>query len=234
MKNFLKIENAKTSQIILVILMIILIVPTLLSLPALFPWLDFSKSGEIGSLIGGVTAPFINGLAALLVFLAFKAQIKANVELKKTNTIQNEANQSLKNQEQANLIMNQLSFLQEDKYEFLDVITQVQKYQNYYKGTRTDVGSFPYINSRRHLNKILYYIAEIRITTDEIDNFLGKKRFLYKKLYYIYDIKFRPGFEELTNKFKSVESKLDDDLLEIFNQIEKLDKFFLSPTKYDK
>src|SRR5690554_4652494 len=81
MKNTSKTNQFKTSHIILVILVIILIIPALLSLPAFTPWLDFSNSGEIGSFIGGVTAPFINGLAALLVFLAFKAQIKANEQL---------------------------------------------------------------------------------------------------------------------------------------------------------
>lgn len=40
---------------------------------------DFSDTGNIGDTIGGITAPFINILGAILVFLALKAQIQANL-----------------------------------------------------------------------------------------------------------------------------------------------------------
>lgn len=40
---------------------------------------DFTTTGNIGDTIGGITAPFINILGAILVFLALKAQIQANL-----------------------------------------------------------------------------------------------------------------------------------------------------------
>src|SRR5690606_15359467 len=51
--------------------------PLILTLP--WGWADFSNTGNIGDTIGGITAPFINILGAILVFLALKAQIQANL-----------------------------------------------------------------------------------------------------------------------------------------------------------
>jgi hypothetical protein len=39
---------------------------------------DFSKTGQIGDTIGGITAPIINLIGAILVYLSFKAQVRAN------------------------------------------------------------------------------------------------------------------------------------------------------------
>ena len=235
MKNTSKTNQFKTSYIIIVILAIILIVPFLLSLPAFVPWLDFSKSGEIGSLIGGVTAPFINGLAAILVFLAFKAQIKANEQLEATNAIQNEANQSLKNQEQASNIMNQLSYLQEINDEFQEVISEIQKYKDFYN-LDSQPDSYAHKESRRQLKKMLYFISEIDLTINEIEKYQGDKSFLYKKLFFLYEIKFRSEFNELQMKI-NIHSELsrdfDEDLLDGFNYIKKFNEYFSNSNKYD-
>lgn len=40
---------------------------------------NFLATGQIGDTIGGITAPFINLLGAILVFLALKAQVEANL-----------------------------------------------------------------------------------------------------------------------------------------------------------
>lgn len=39
---------------------------------------NFTQTGQIGDTIGGITAPFINLLGAILVYLSFKEQFKAN------------------------------------------------------------------------------------------------------------------------------------------------------------
>lgn len=54
-------------------------------LPLLMTWplisvVDFSKTGEIGDTIGGISAPFIGILSAVLTFLAFYIQYQANVQ----------------------------------------------------------------------------------------------------------------------------------------------------------
>ncbi|WP_339834917.1 hypothetical protein [uncultured Flavobacterium sp.] len=40
--------------------------------------LDLTQTGQIGDTIGGITAPLINILGAILVYLSFKEQFKAN------------------------------------------------------------------------------------------------------------------------------------------------------------
>ena len=54
-----------------------LLTPLIFTLP--LGWANFSNTGSIGDTIGGITAPFINILGAILVFLALKAQIEANL-----------------------------------------------------------------------------------------------------------------------------------------------------------
>lgn len=41
-------------------------------------WFDYSKTGTLGDTIGGLTAPIIGFFSALLIYLSFRAQIKAN------------------------------------------------------------------------------------------------------------------------------------------------------------
>lgn len=59
--------------------------------------IDFTNTGQIGDTIGGITAPIIGLTSAILIYLSFTAQIKANEiiqeEAKKTNTLaQQQAN----------------------------------------------------------------------------------------------------------------------------------------------
>ena len=65
------------------ITLIIVISPTLFTLPSIFKFWDFSKSGQIGDTICGITAPFINLLGAILVYLSFSEQIEANKNQRK-------------------------------------------------------------------------------------------------------------------------------------------------------
>lgn len=62
-------------------------IPLTLLAPFLLIWIlkaeKFSDTGTIGDTIGGLTAPFINIIGAVLVFLALKAQIEANLIIQK-------------------------------------------------------------------------------------------------------------------------------------------------------
>ena len=46
--------------------------------PALWNLFNFSETGQIGDTIGGITAPVINLIGAILIYISFKAQINAN------------------------------------------------------------------------------------------------------------------------------------------------------------
>lgn len=80
----MKIEKS-ILYIILLVFVIIALTPVIFILPAFNAHFDFSKTGAIGDTLGGITAPFINGLAAILVYVAFRSQIKANEKLQEAN-----------------------------------------------------------------------------------------------------------------------------------------------------
>lgn len=67
-------------SILLVIGMILILFATvyIFTRNAFYNDFDLSKSGAIGDTIGGITAPVINLIGAILVYLSFKAQIIAN------------------------------------------------------------------------------------------------------------------------------------------------------------
>ena len=52
--------------------------PVILTLPAIRDSFNFSATGQIGDTIGGLTAPIIGFVGAILVYLSFKEQINAN------------------------------------------------------------------------------------------------------------------------------------------------------------
>ena len=64
---------------------VIALMPLLLSQES-FTGISFSDTGQIGDTIGGITAPFVGLLGALLVYKSFKAQIEANKTLSKETT----------------------------------------------------------------------------------------------------------------------------------------------------
>jgi hypothetical protein len=74
-------KDNDTIAIIIVIIIIIFFFPYFFTRPA-FSEYNFSTFGQIGDTIGGITSPFINGLAAILVYIAFKEQKKSNDLLK--------------------------------------------------------------------------------------------------------------------------------------------------------
>lgn len=59
-------------------IVIILIAPVILTRPAIWSWADFSNSADIGETIGGITAPVVGILSAVLLFFALMQQVKTN------------------------------------------------------------------------------------------------------------------------------------------------------------
>lgn len=77
------------------LLLFVMFGPILFSKLTLGPEFN-EKSAHIGDTIGGITAPFVNLLAALLVWISFKEQVKANKLLSK-ETSYNFLNTLIKN-----------------------------------------------------------------------------------------------------------------------------------------
>jgi len=67
-------------KIIFILLLILIATSPYLFTRETFSQIDFTRTGPIGDTIGGLTAPFVNILAAFLVYKSFVAQINANKE----------------------------------------------------------------------------------------------------------------------------------------------------------
>ena len=68
----------------------------------------FSSTGPIGDTIGGLTAPFINAIGAILVYVAFRQQVAANKELAELTIL--------------GVISSDLEWVRNDKYEILKLV----------------------------------------------------------------------------------------------------------------
>lgn len=102
--------NINTSVLLFIIFCIFLL-PIILLPTNILDFLD--GKGEIGDSIGGFTAPFIGGLNAILVYMAFKQQIKAN--------------KLLENFEREKMIIDAINWLREDKYEIGKLTDEIEK-----------------------------------------------------------------------------------------------------------
>lgn len=80
MMKFIK-KNWKLSIAIL----LIFAMPFLLTRETLFDKLDFTKTGNIGDTVGGITAPFVGLISIILLYLTLKEQIKINDNQEKEN-----------------------------------------------------------------------------------------------------------------------------------------------------
>lgn len=71
---------SRKAKILLIVGVVLLIIvsPIVLTMNSRFDIFDFSQTGQIGDTIGGITSPIINFMGAILVYLSFNEQSKAN------------------------------------------------------------------------------------------------------------------------------------------------------------
>lgn len=77
----LKLPNIKFNYqwfFIIIFTILIAFTPWLFTRKSIISDFDFSKTGDIGSTINGIAAPFIAWLGAILIFITFREQVKAN------------------------------------------------------------------------------------------------------------------------------------------------------------
>jgi hypothetical protein len=72
----IKILDNRVQWILIIGAVVLIIVPILAT--QLNWFLDFTETGQIGDTIGGLTAPVIGAISALLIYFSFRAQINAN------------------------------------------------------------------------------------------------------------------------------------------------------------
>lgn len=111
------------------------IAPLIFTMPHFFSFSDFSSTGQIGDTIGGITAPVVGLIGAILVYLSFKAQIDANAEQRKQFNL--ELARST-NEKRYNSILHDIEILRDEIKEFTYLkeqgIKAIQSYTHYIEG----------------------------------------------------------------------------------------------------
>lgn len=189
----MKLENLSVSQLFLILAAIILVAPLLLNLPSLDPIFDFSNSGPIGDTIGGVTAPFINAIAAILVFVAFKEQVKAN--------------KLIQEQQYFQYIIEQTHRLENDVIKLaqiwdsitIDLDSARRTLNNYDNKIQTSY----FIQSSR-LNEAIYIATNIQMVVELIERVESNNDFLLKKLQVLYRMLYYHKFSRIKVVFTSL------------------------------
>lgn len=97
-----------------------------------FSFIDYSKTGEIGDTIGGISNPFIGLLTAILTFLAFYVQYQANKQQRRQFE---DSLEEQKRQFQLNLIEQSTkntrdSFNQYEESKKRDSVWQIERFEN--------------------------------------------------------------------------------------------------------
>mgnify|MGYP001282232232 CR=1 FL=1 len=194
MKLFKK-DEYNVGMIVLIIALIILFIPVLLTQPAPFNFLNFTNKGQIGDTIGGLTSPFLNGLAAILIYIAFKEQVKAN-----TNFM---------NMEERKIIIEQINYIQN-----YNIVKDVQDFNNLIETIGLKANKeFEYVCGR--LKIILSDIEDIE---SQINKFGGEKESLKMRLKNIVREIYVSQLYDLSTNFHA-EGKIESEYIELVNEV---------------
>lgn len=158
--------------LIVILFLIVVIVPYIFTLPVFNVYKSNQGStGEIGDTIGGLTAPFINGIGAILVYLAFKEQVKST--------------QQTRNLEISKIVNDRLNWLKSDPYDIVATESKI-------KECLGDGKVFEHT-----LNKAIYLLSEFEDIYDIAQNNSDEKEVLSKQIQYLYRIIYRDRMLEV-------------------------------------
>ncbi|WKL47937.1 hypothetical protein Q1W71_23685 [Flavobacterium pectinovorum] len=127
---------------------------------------DFSSTeySNIGSTIGGITAPFASILGSILVYLALKAQIDANTLIQK----------QLKKQEESDVESKVLNYLKKQ----LDIINYDLNGLHYtYKPQKSNEGQIYQETGLTGSDVIRKYLVSLKVSNRDCDNALFKEHY---------------------------------------------------------
>jgi hypothetical protein len=202
-------QKLTTGQLILIIVLIILATPWIFTLPVFWNRFNYSSTGQIGDTIGGLTSPFINGLAAILVFITFREQVKAN--------------RLLQDQGESQDIMNQIKSLEKNNIQIEITVAEIIRLADMFTAPNHD-RSLAF-----QLNKALYFLSEFELAKSLLEQYHGDKNFLYKKLNYLYKIRFAVHIDARAR----LEGNLHEAAVaEILFTIQDLNRYFENVNRY--
>lgn len=208
----------------LVIFGLIIALPTLFTQPAFFDVFDFSNSGQIGDTIGGITAPFISCIAAVLVYLALREQVKAN-ELINAQIISQQIN-------------DQINRLEDGSERILSPIRKIKEEidEAYAEQIEIQAGdSYKFIPVKRVYNidesmgKIEFILGSFSLIEKNLLDRYPKEAFFFQRLSIIYESLYKLPLSELKSSLEKAEivsSPTRAKEERMIEGIEKLDKLF--------
>ena len=193
-------------------IMLVFISPVVMTQPAVLHWL--AGKSDIGTTIGGITAPLVSLMGAILVYLSFEQQIEANQIQREALNIQITQNQ-IKNEYDS--LEKQLLEIRDEfynlKYKRIFQLSQVNHPQKgkHYKGEEAleaysdDVKEFGepvHIDMMEFEYGIKYLILLIMTLDEQLERSIipkDQKNYLSKKFLYFFEAKMRLQVE-LINK----------------------------------
>lgn len=223
-------QSLKTQYLILIVILVIILAPVLLTLPTFCQWFDYSSTGQIGDTIGGLTSPFINGLAAILVFITFREQVRANRLLQEQADTQARANRLLQDQSDAQNIIDQIKSIDTNNIRIEQTVTEIIRHADMF------LASNQHRTLSVYLNSALYFLSEFELAKNLLEQYNGDKNFLYKKLNYLYKIRFTVHIDTMTSSLRArvgLEGNLHTPtVVEILTTIQRLDEYFEDVNRY--
>lgn len=171
--NIPKIDFKVNYQLILIILFtaFIIMTPWIFTSNAISSRFNFTATGGIGDTINGIAGPFIAWMGAVLVYLAFKEQVKAN--------------KNLKNQNDFNLVLQNLNKLEENTFDINKLC----------QNATTDLNAKKY--DSQDLKRVSEIIRDFANMTYVIDSVTKNQNVLKTKIYMIWDNIYKSEIETL-------------------------------------
>ncbi|KAA5539042.1 hypothetical protein [Adhaeribacter rhizoryzae] len=234
--------------IFLIGIVLVSIAPLLFTRQYYWEGFDFRETGPIGDTIGGITAPFVNLIGAILVYFALHAQVKANRLVQEQIDNQKEEEVIRRKLQYAgekfNLVRNDVN---EFTYHFRKTITKGAQ-SSTERVTYTGVSAIRVLldqlkDYKNHediyseappLKELYNLLSIIDALIDNInqENFLQHDKDFYKSLiFYLFNSKIKPAFKANEDYRSSIKPAcsgcgkkhlgIPDDIFELVETIDK-------------
>lgn len=194
-----------TTQLILILGGIILFIPPIITLDSAFDFFNFTETGQIGDTIGGVTGPFINAIGAILIFLAFKEQIKANDLIKEQQYFQS--------------IQDQINRLEDDVYNLSKITDGINQNLSDSSKTLNNFDEFSkqvtFFIDRSLLNKAIYITSQFQQALELVEKLDHNRNFMGKKIQILYKIIYQEEFLSIGRTLNNILHMESDSITEI-------------------
>ena len=197
------------------IVVVVLVFTALTPLIFVQKWTDtsFLQTGPIGDTIGGITAPFINGLAALLVYIAFKEQLNAN--------------EILKHQQRASHLEAQIDRLEIDAFRISKVATAIVAGVELSRNNPENFDNNHWVKHSidRHLiNKAIYITSVFEHCLAQCSLAGESEEYIRRRLGILYRIIYQDYFREIWLEINQLRNTRDTVLLDLLLEIQRLEK----------